>query len=554
MDINFGGFAPDRYNYPREDDRNGVLNFSEKKEIEYDETELYYVGTVKYSYISGYSPGNRYGPGSPIWSTATVPIKSVPVFRREYYKTDEAQGYEIRCKRDEAQTEAVYTNITIDIQGYYDKIYEKEMIEWEQHKWGNKPVKYTFDNGVLNSGANLSEFTVTRYKNGIADKSLPAFDYAKEFLTEHGELMTFMPTNPNANPNGSIMPSESQNPQYSLSLASENKEKKGEDKQYIFQNYIWNLNEYQNRWIKLTDECDYEHIIAMAAIKKFQDITATGFDEQNYTFTITDEDLDECLDELYDFSYSYSIGPCRGHDCYQYYENGRGFLYKCGNPSHKHLVGNVVNYQAVGGIDMILNRILNKNTEVSLEDKKSIYEVYAEYIYGVLGTSTKLPDYENDREVQERLLHMHEAEHGKKPGNPVKNPKCTNVRVKEVPTGSAPLIREEHYILNLSWNAPDPEEHSEGKFTEITGYRVCEYDRSAGTVKELARVNGTSCEVDVGTGGGVKWVELPPEEWGAYYVTFRGEVSPSQTYIFIQPYNGSGEGPRSENLYVQLSP
>lgn len=552
VDINFGGFAPDRYNYAREDDRNGVLNFSEMKEITYDETDLYYVGTATYKYVSGYYPGNRYSSGGPIFSEKTVSVKSNAVFHKEYYKIEETQGYEVRCTRDEAQTEAVYTNITIDIQGYYDKIYKEEMKEWEGNKWRPKPVKYTFDNGLINSGENLSELTVTRYKNGVIDKSMPAFDYVQEFLSEHYNMLSLRPAYPSEDPNDKVIPDGAGITNTSLTLASENKNEIMKDNQYIFQNYIWNLNEYQNRWIKLTDECDYEHIIAMAAIKKFQDITATGFDEQNYTFTITDEDLDECLDELYDFSYSYSIGPCRNLDCYKYYLPGGGFAYKCGNYSHKHLIGNVVNYQAVGGIDMILNRILNKNTEVSLEDKKSIYEVYAEYIYGVLGTSTKLPDYENDREAQERLLHMHEAEHGKKPGNPVKNPKCTNVRVREVPTGSAPLIREEHYILNLSWNAPDPEEYSEGKFTEITGYRVCEYNRSAGTVKELARVNGTSCEVDVGTGGGVKWVELPREEWGAYYATFRGEVSPSYTYIFIQPYNGSGEGPRSQNIYVKL--
>lgn len=553
VDINFGGFAPDRYNYAREDDRNGVLNFSEMRNISCEQTDMYFGGTLTFSHITGWNPGNRYNPGgSPIYSETTVPVKSNAVFRKEYYKTDEELGYEVRCASNEAESEAVYTNITIDIQGYYDYQYTSDMAQWNANKSRPKPAKYTFKNGTLCSGANLSEITVTRYKDGIFDESMPAFEYAKKFLSEHSELLTFMSAISEASSSEVVIPNNAKDVRYNVSLVSENKEMEMEDKQYIFQNYIWSLNEYQNRWIKLTDECDYEHIIAMAAIKKFQDITATGFDDQNYTFTITDEDLDECLDEMYEFSYSYSVGPCRNLDCYKYYLPGGGFAYKCGNYSHKHLIGNVVNYQAVGGIDMILNRILNKNTEVSLEDKKSIYEVYAEYIYGVLGTSTKLPDYENDREAQERLLHMHEAEHGKKPGNPVKNPKCTNVRVREVPTGSAPLIREEHYILNLSWNAPDPEEYSEGKFTEITGYRVCEYNRSAGTVKELARVNGTSCEVDVGTGGGVKWVELPREEWGAYYATFRGEVSPSYTYIFIQPYNGSGEGPRSQNIYVKL--
>ena len=169
-----------------------------------------------------------------------------------------------------------------------------------------------------------------------------------------------------------------------------------------------------------------------------------------------------------------------------------------------------------------------------------------------MGTSTKIPDYENDREAQYRLLRMYQAGHGKKPSNPPTN---INVSVGKriiVPNQEYyhSCDREEHFFLNISWTAPAPEEYAKGKYVKIDGYNVYAYNRSEGTKKLLAQVSGTSAnDIDYGVGRGGEMTTIE-EDGNTLTLKFAGKTF---TNIVVEAYNDGGKGPQSDPIYVVMN-
>ena len=320
------------------------------------------------------------------------------------------------------------------------------------------------------------------------------------------------------------------------------------DKYDYKDDYLWSLNEYGNKWIKLSDDCDFEHIIAMAAVKKWREIEDDGFDPTTYKFEITNDDLDYCLDNLFEFYYSYRIGACREGNCHKYTE-WHGMVpvekYCCNRiQTHPHLFGQVTNLELIGGYELVLNKILNIpvrldfSTDIEYNDAlrkfeadKEIYDIYVEFVTEQLGTSTKLPDYENDIEAQTRLQNMHFLRSGKKPGNAPRNVKVSSY----VESTKSPELNlyENHYFLNISWDAPAPEEYAKDKFVEISGYRVFATDAN-GDTRLLTDITGTSINA-------IDYRKVK-------YVDEYERIS-----IQIQAYNGNGYGPLSTETYVLLN-
>lgn len=554
VDFEFGGFEPDKYEWEHTENNPNAIEEDADPKFPV-ETKGYYISVKKAEYtMEGSTPGDRYTPSKPIWSTEpTITTthhadakgsngswdESWRVMHEEYYKINEDYGYEMRTTSEDYDYVATYLDYSVDVAGFWNSIeqikedkygtrfftkdvYRCELITGEVVTEGGSDVGNL---GILGHIArDISGYTLRLYKN---DSMIYNGDYA-DYLKSHPELFMHVENVPAAIYFGIF--SDGENSQisygtlrpatYELSYITRNRTEIAEDLQYIPDRHIWNLNEYGNRWIKLSDDCDFEHIIAMAAVKKWQDISSDDFDQDTYRFEITDEDLDYCLGKLYEFSYSYRAGQCQYANCQR---GGDPPHVYCNRAStHKHLIGKVTNLQVAGGIDYVLNRILkipvradyssDEEYQTAMNDFetcKDIYQVYAEYISDELGTSTKLADYENDSNAQYRLLRMYQATNGKAPSNPPKNVKISSYKKQAAPiTTSEAAVNPgaqfyEHYYITIQWDAPDAEYISKDETVEITNYDIYEIDRSKGKRTLIARVGSDQTSVvdlDIGSG------------------------------------------------------
>lgn len=554
VDFEFGGFEPDKYEWEHTENNPNAIEEDVDPKFPV-ETKGYYISVKKAEYtMEGSTPGDRYTPSKPIWSTEpTITTthhadakgsngswdESWRVMHEEYYKINEDYGYEMRTTSEDYDYVATYLDYSVDVAGFWNSIeqikedkygtrfftkdvYRCELITGEVVTEGGSDVGNL---GILGHIArDISGYTLRLYKN---DSMIYNGDYA-DYLKSHPELFMHVENVPAAIYFGIF--SDGENSQisygtlrpatYELSYITRNRTDIAEDLQYIPDRHIWNLNEYGNRWIKLSDDCDFEHIIAMAAVKKWQDISSDDFDQDTYRFEITDEDLDYCLGKLYEFSYSYRAGQCQYANCQR---GGDPPHVYCNRAStHKHLIGKVTNLQVAGGIDYVLNRILkipvrsdfssDEEYQTAMNDFetcKDIYQVYAEYISDELGTSTKLADYENDSNAQYRLLRMYQATNGKAPSNPPKNVKISSYKKQAAPiTTSEAAVNPgaqfyEHYYITIQWDAPDAEYISKDETVEITNYDIYEIDRSKGKRTLIARVGSDQTSVvdlDIGSG------------------------------------------------------
>lgn len=590
VDINFDGFTPDKYDYAKVEDRGGVLNFEERPTLTTEYTEHYIEKQIQYQEITGYVPGSQYSSGYPIWSeTKTISGESGAIMRTEYYKFDYDLGYEVRTTSLDYDIARTYLLCAIDIEAYWNSqnIKDAEGGGKDSEEPDDDEPLFSCENGKFSTHQDITDEKIVLRKKGAVVYEGRALTY----ILSHPGLFAHVVT--------IRVPGSDDSSIRTLGSSSEWKNRTVteiiSDEQYVFNNYIWNLYEYGNQWIKLSDDCDYEHIIAMAAIKKWQEIEADGFDSNTYTFEITDEDLDYCLDNLYEFYYSYGPGRCRYNNCHKYISGDPPKVhYTCNRAAtHKHLIGQVTNLELIGGIDFVLNKVLKipKRADYSSDEEyakaksqfetdKDIYKVYVEYIYNELGTSTKIPDYENDREAQYRLLRMHQAGHGKKPSNPPTNIRCSvrhediSKTVTGVDNTASSLVTThhsweditEHIFLDISWNPPAPEEYSKGKFVEITGYNVYAYDRSSGKKKLLTKASGTSCSVDYMQGGiyssapEIEYETVDYDKGDGQTIQIKQIKSryypvhglPAYTHIIVEAYNGGGTGPQSEPFYVAI--
>lgn len=569
VDNNFGGFTPDKYNYDKTESKDGELTFDEPPKLN-TEYVVYSVNKdVTYKYVTGGAMGATY------WSEPIVKSSTGEnIIRKEFFKNDPDLGYEVRTTSFDYEFERVYLLCAVNIEQYW---MSKGLM-----KYYDTPYIFTCENGKFSASQDITNEMIVLRRDGeiIYEGSAVTYIMSHPELFEHTAVVKI------TEPLHEILDTK----------CSWNEEKKGEiidDNQYVFENYIWNLYEYGNQWIKLSDDCDYESIIAMAAIKKWREIEADGFDPDAYAFEITDDDLDYCLNNLYDFSYGYKTGKCKYENCHKYYDDGATF-YECDRPTtHKHLIGEVTNLELAGGIDYVLNKILvppkasdystteeyNKAKEQFKTDKE-IYKVYVEFIHNELGTSTKLPDYENNEEAQYRLLRMYQAKNGKKPSNPPTDVKCKPRKEWITKTVYGPDDTDmansvitfhewqnttQYAYLDVSWTAPAEEKVSSEKKVEISGYKIYAYNSSTGSKKLLKTTVGdsTSCTIEYMVGDYCSEITYYTEEYYKGGVkktrqqiatkTFRLTTLPRFVNIIVEAYNDAGSGPQSSPpVYVKI--
>lgn len=194
------------------------------------------------------------------------------------------------------------------------------------------------------------------------------------------------------------------------------------DPPHASDNYLWDLYHYQNKWIKLSNDFDMEHIVALVAIYKFKEINAEDFNPDTYKFEITDEDLDKVLGQMrfYDVSYTFYYAPCPKRKCARVMTKN-GWVYYC-NRSHKHLAGSVTNWEPSWGYDTYAQSYFWDKffTAEEQEEYKPLYDAYYEYISDRLGVKDKdgkiikkshtpLDNYESNAAAKSRLKHMYMA-------------------------------------------------------------------------------------------------------------------------------------------------
>lgn len=178
-----------------------------------------------------------------------------------------------------------------------------------------------------------------------------------------------------------------------------------------YDNHIAKLIQLDNRWIKCN--VDFEHLLALAAVVKWQKVEHPDTDYETLNFNVTDEDIETVLGTLYHLEYHFTYGNCPDLNCHEQI-TAHGPVYSC-NRSHKIMVGRgVVNFAGTYAdpFELMKNAVLSRSRPQDLETDKDLVDVYYAYIYDVLGTSTYLDDYENDSSARARLARMYAAQTG----------------------------------------------------------------------------------------------------------------------------------------------
>ncbi|MCM1523837.1 MAG: fibronectin type III domain-containing protein [Ruminococcus sp.] len=502
VDYNFGGFEPDKYCYTKSHFQYRKVNV----------TNVIYVVNCKATHSWSWNDGHGHGGGG---SEVNETTSDHQVCQVKYYYFDKQYG-EFQTIKDNAEYARVYMTTSIDIESYYSSLHE------------NYPALYpecTFENGKLSQGQDITDLQIIQKD---IHGNILNIDYAYNYLCTEGSLAVkallnqYFTNDTTEGLNNGVT--------YVYTLSEINIS----DTDPMVQNpdellddcHIWSLYEYGNKWIKLSDDCDLEHIIAMTAVMKWQEIENGSVDPNSYIFNITESDLDICMNGIYEFYYSYRLAPCAAKNCHRTAIQG-GFVYSCCRPSsHKHLIGQVTNYEKSYGIDFVLKKILKipvpdnyaseEEYNTALGKYKTdcdIYNAYCGFISSILGTSTKLDDYENDRRAQERLREMHEAVYGKIPDQPV-NVSVTLRVVTVPPDDDCSFNEHSHNKITVAWDPPAG--------SQVTGYNVYVYSRNySKTICQVYQTSSSFIDIDLGQ---------------AYNRL-------SDKYIVVSAYNEVGENP-----------
>ena len=195
---------------------------------------------------------------------------------------------------------------------------------------------------------------------------------------------------------------------------------------YGSSSYIEYMDQYENRWIKLGD-IDYEDIIALAAVKKFHELETgelyESTDEEKkklelniYDLEITQKDLTDVSTNIYEYVREVINEPIPTSPVEKEIvsstpitdEEGNTIAYWVSHdfdyntPYNDYIQkGQVINFNNYG-LEFILRRTVKSNDETISTDM-AVFEVYQGYIDNVLGTSTLMPDYENDTAARQKL-------------------------------------------------------------------------------------------------------------------------------------------------------
>lgn len=420
VDFQFGGFEPDEYDY-----ENSKVTTSHLYQ-----DEVYVISSKKVTVGIG-------GSSDPVEVTTQI-------YTQVYYKTYPDGIYKT------VPEEAEITNIILDATIPLEELINKWSLGYDgvaTQRTEYFQTHYTLDVPTLYSGMDISNLVITEYDGARMIKKASAL----EWINEYAELYARAYKNMN-NGNGAMANTTTKFSDFSVVSKGRTPDHPAEDPTTLsrMDNHIWGLNQISEKYIKLSDYCDMESIIAMAAIKKWGDINADGFDSSTYDFTINEDDLDAVLQQIYSFDYSYRYGKCPDMDCHRETTPG-GFAYSC-NKTHQILTGKVNNWEYIydndhGDISFVKNKlgITGENEE--------IYNVYKEYISEVLGTSTKLDDYETSAVAQRRLEALYEAENGPRPSMPqnIHHTIYKDYYVNEDGTTDS----KQHYFIRLTWDRVD---------------------------------------------------------------------------------------------------
>lgn len=511
VDFDFGGFEPDEYDYTN------VKNTT---------SHLY-----QYRPYAVYAQRVTSGQGG---SSDPTEVSTNTIYCEYYYKKYPDGIY--KCMPDDAEQTYTIMEQTVSI----EKLVNKYAINYDGTVRERNPAfsfdkQYTFDNGVLYNGMDITNVIITQYDGNTVVKSAPA----TQWIAEYAELYARVDHNMSTHAENGITVKYSD---FILKTSGLEPNPPAEDTDALHRidNHIWSLNQIENKWIKVSDYCDIENIIAMAAIKKFDDITADNFDSETYDFSINEDDLDAVLNEIYTFDYNYAQGKCPERDCHREMGAGGVWVYSC-NKTHTILKGGVQNWEYMydnehGDISFVKNKLNITG------DKEAIYEAYKEYISDVLGgTSTKLDDYENSLVAQRRLQAMYEAEHGKRPDTP-KNLRHTVVKDYYVDE-EGNTDPEMHYYVMLTWDAVE----------DADTYTVYEYNRMNDKfIRKIGNTSSNSLTFDLGT---LCSTVFDLDESGAVSGTHQEYQATTRDYLVIASNeNGNSKHEQSDAYQITVVP
>lgn len=456
VDFQYGGFEPDEYDY-----NNPKITMSHLYQ-----DKVYVISSKKV--IVG------------IGGVSDPKEVTTPIYTESYYKNYPDGIY----KTTPENAEMTYT--IMDATFPLEEMLNKWSLGYDGKATERTPYfqsHYTLDVPTLYSGMDITDMVIHQYNGAVLVRQAPATEWVAEYAELYARAFKEMNNGDGANPN-----TTTEFRDFVVISKGCTPNPPAEDPTTLsrMDNHIWALNQVTERYIKLSDYCDVESIIAMTAIKKWEDITAAGFDSSSYDFNINESDLDVVLQQIYSFDYSFQFGKCPERDCHRENVPG-GFAYSC-NKTHQILTGKVTNWEYIYDNDHGDISFVKDKLGISGE-KADIYNAYKEYISNVLGgTSTKIDDYETSLVAQRRLEALYEAQHGPRPAIPqnIHHTVYKDYYVNDDGTTDP----NQHYYIRLAWN----------KVKEANSYIVYEYDvrndkyiRCAGTTSDMG------LSIDVGT-------------------------------------------------------
>lgn len=415
VDKDFGGFDPDDYKYDHEseDEKNENIAYIVNIGIQgkYTDTLRQNSGTLLPQY-------NK--------TTESIQPMVLPFKVIYYYKIDPVTGGYMQCSKEEAVKEkAVWAQLG-GLKGKLSQQFFDTNIPTEEDK------KFIINYYLTNNSLYAKYYN---YPDHITSKTIDITESTPNGTIKIG---SYTQTRVTATPTFEINESE----QKSTEILDHG-------------NDIWDLYQYENKWIKLNEEMDCETIIALAAIRKFQKLENgdTQADNSEQTegisekqdnnekisneseeidisdiFYLTDEDLRSVIKASYEFWFEYHyVAECPKADCdrmFVGFDPGHWEYFHSDDEDHTGhtvLVGSVLNWTDYGE-DFYMKKIIDFKVP-TYEDDLEIYKAYKEYISEQLGsvneeTGEFIPshnpiDYSNEEEMP-RLIAKYEATTGQK--------------------------------------------------------------------------------------------------------------------------------------------
>ena len=495
VEYKFGGFDPDDYKY----------NDFPVDPVVYE---------TKYSilqYTTRYTTWTYDNPGLPNKKEEKDTPHEIPIFSTTYLKMtdDNREGFYTRVRStDDWDKKQIKSAHNFDLNGYYKRS-------------GYTGEVFTFSPSAVYLLQDISDTTIKKINSsGVVVWERPAADVlmdmsepAVAFNLAIDDSQFYDKIYHTAGYFTEPTLLREKNELVSSSVVEKSVFDNGENTKYKEDLNIYNLNEFGNRWIKLANDVDFESIIAMAAIKKFQYMESDDFDETSYIYEITTDDINEVCDKLYSVSIEKRKGgSCACLDCNRRPVEG-GWEYFCDRAAtHVHLRGQVTNFTNYG-FDYLLNRVLDM-TVPTFEQDKEIFEVYKAYISDVLGTSTTIDDFENDESAQMRLYRKYLLD-----GGYLELLSPTDIKVSEpyadgfsfksrtafggyghedlmynFATGEYIFLVDANANVHVSWKLPEYDDA--GEKPEVSGYKVY-YISPTGKPSLLATVGADQTSADV---------------------------------------------------------